>query len=155
MAFVNHYYLLRLLAEQGEDYPVAQSFFGNGDPGSLVNVAGVGQVASTNQPEASLAFIEYLLSNQRLQDPQLRKLEVLEVTSLGEDRAEVGTREFWLTRILSIDGTPGIDADRWQILFGRYLVARTTTGWEVQAWEFAEPSQPADQVGAAEETSTG
>lgn len=64
VAFVNHYYLLRLLAEHGQDYPVAQTFFDDGDPGSLVNVAGVGQVASTNQPEASLALIEYLLSNE-------------------------------------------------------------------------------------------
>ena len=63
VAFVNHYYLLRLLAEHGDDYPVAQAFFGGGDPGSLVNVAGVGQVASTDQPEASLAFIEYLLGD--------------------------------------------------------------------------------------------
>jgi iron(III) transport system substrate-binding protein len=61
VAFVNHYYLLRLLAEHGNDFPVAQMFFGGGDPGSLVNVAGVGQLASTDQPEASLAFIEYLL----------------------------------------------------------------------------------------------
>ena len=64
VAFVNHYYLLRLLAEHGEDYPVTQRFFGGGDPGSLVNVAGVGQVSSTDQPEASLAFIEYLLSDE-------------------------------------------------------------------------------------------
>jgi iron(III) transport system substrate-binding protein len=64
VAFVNHYYLLRLLAEHGEDYPVAQQFFGGGDPGSLVNVAGVGQVASTNQPEASLAFIDYLVGDE-------------------------------------------------------------------------------------------
>lgn len=64
VAFVNHYYLLRLLAEHGEDYPVAQHFFAGGDPGSLVNVAGVGQVASTDQPEASLSFIEYLLGEE-------------------------------------------------------------------------------------------
>ena len=64
VAFVNHYYLLRLIAEHGEDYPVAQQFFGGGDPGSLVNVAGVGQVASTNQPEAGLGFIEYLLGEE-------------------------------------------------------------------------------------------
>jgi len=64
VAFVNHYYLLRLLAEHGEDYPVAQAFFGGGDPGALVNVAGVGQVASTDQPEASLEFIEYLLGDE-------------------------------------------------------------------------------------------
>jgi iron(III) transport system substrate-binding protein len=64
VAFVNHYYLLRLIAENGEDYPVAQQFFGDGDPGALINVAGVGQVSSTNQPEAAAAFIGYLLSDE-------------------------------------------------------------------------------------------
>ena len=64
VAFVNHYYLLQLIAENGEDYPVAQQFFGGGDPGALVNVAGVGQVSSTNQPQAASAFIEYLLSDE-------------------------------------------------------------------------------------------
>lgn len=64
VAFVNHYYLLRLLAEHGDDYPVAQSFFGGGDPGSLVNVAGVGQLATTDQPEAAAALIDYLLDSE-------------------------------------------------------------------------------------------
>jgi iron(III) transport system substrate-binding protein len=64
VAFVNHYYLLQLMAENGDDYPVAQQFFGGGDPGSLVNVAGVGQLVSTNQPEAAGAFIEYLLGDE-------------------------------------------------------------------------------------------
>ena len=49
VAFVNHYYLLRLLAEHGEDYPVAQSFLDGGDAGALVNVAGVGRLASSDQ----------------------------------------------------------------------------------------------------------
>jgi len=61
VAFVNHYYLLRLLAEQGDDYPVAQVFFAGGDPGALVNVAGVGRLTSTDQPEASATLIDYLL----------------------------------------------------------------------------------------------
>jgi iron(III) transport system substrate-binding protein len=64
VAFVNHYYLLRLLAEHGEDYPVAQAFFGGGDPGSLVNVAGVGQISATDQPEGSLTLVEYLLGDE-------------------------------------------------------------------------------------------
>lgn len=62
VAFVNHYYLLRLIAEHGEDYPVAQRFFSDGDVGSLVNVAGVGVLRSSDQPEAASAFVEYLLS---------------------------------------------------------------------------------------------
>lgn len=64
VAFVNHYYLLRLLAEQGEDYPVAQSFFTGGDAGSLVNVAGVGRLASSDQPDAATALIDYLLDEE-------------------------------------------------------------------------------------------
>lgn len=62
VAFVNHYYLLRLIAEHGEDYPVAQRFFSDGDVGSLVNVAGVGVLRSSDQPEAASAFVGYLLS---------------------------------------------------------------------------------------------
>ena len=61
VAFVNHYYLLRLLAENGEDYPVAQHFFEGGDPGALVNVAGIGMVVSTDQSDAAMALIDYLL----------------------------------------------------------------------------------------------
>jgi iron(III) transport system substrate-binding protein len=64
VAFVNHYYLLRLLAEHGDDYPVAQQFFDGGDPGSLVNVAGVGQLASSDQPEAATALLDYLLGSE-------------------------------------------------------------------------------------------
>jgi iron(III) transport system substrate-binding protein len=64
VAFVNHYYLLRLLAEHGEDYPVAQAFFAGGDAGSLVNVAGVGQLASSDQPDASAALVAYLLEEE-------------------------------------------------------------------------------------------
>lgn len=62
VAFVNHYYLLRLLAEHGEDYPVVQAFFTGGDTGSLVNVAGVGRLASSDQPEAAEALVGFLLS---------------------------------------------------------------------------------------------
>lgn len=62
VAFVNHYYLLRLLAENGDDYPVAQAFFGGGDPGALVNVAGVGILGSSDQPDAASALVDYLLS---------------------------------------------------------------------------------------------
>lgn len=64
VAFVNHYYLLRLIAENGDDYPVAQKFFDDGDPGSLVNIAGVGRLATSDQPEAAEALIRYLLGQE-------------------------------------------------------------------------------------------
>lgn len=64
VAFVNHYYLLRLVAEHGDDYPVAQKFFDGGDPGSLVNVAGVGQILTTDQPQQAASLVEYLLGDE-------------------------------------------------------------------------------------------
>jgi iron(III) transport system substrate-binding protein len=64
VAFVNHYYLLQLMAEHGPEYPVAQHFFAAGDVGSLVNVAGLGALATTDQPEGASAFIEFMLAEE-------------------------------------------------------------------------------------------
>lgn len=64
VALVNHYYLLGKLAEHGDDFPVAQHFFAGGDPGALVNVAGVGQLGTSDQPEAAAAFVDFLLSDE-------------------------------------------------------------------------------------------
>ncbi len=58
---VNHYYLLRAIAEQG-DVPAANHFLTPGDPGALVMPAGAGILASSDDPEAAARFIEYLLS---------------------------------------------------------------------------------------------
>ena len=60
--FVNHYYLLGQIAEQGDDYPAANHFLSGGDPGALVNVAGVAVLETTDQPEDANAFVDYLLS---------------------------------------------------------------------------------------------
>jgi iron(III) transport system substrate-binding protein len=58
---VNHYYLHEIREERG-DVPVENHFFRTGDPGSLVNAAGVGILASTDSAAASERFVEYLLS---------------------------------------------------------------------------------------------
>jgi iron(III) transport system substrate-binding protein len=57
---VNHYYLYPRLEEQ-PDLPVANKFYSGGDPGALVNVAGVGILGSTDNTEDAEAFVEYLL----------------------------------------------------------------------------------------------
>jgi iron(III) transport system substrate-binding protein len=64
VGFVNHYYLMRQLAEQGDDYPVRNHFFAGGDPGSLVNVAGVGILPTARNPIAAGAFVDFLLSKE-------------------------------------------------------------------------------------------
>lgn len=64
VAFINHYYLLEALAEQGTDYPVKNHFLPGGDPGSLVNVAGAGVLNTAKNPAAAIAFIEFLLADE-------------------------------------------------------------------------------------------
>jgi iron(III) transport system substrate-binding protein len=60
-ALVNHYYLLRFLAND-PDYPVAQGFFADGDIGNLVNVAGAAVVNTSRNVEAAERFLAFLLS---------------------------------------------------------------------------------------------
>ena len=45
IGFVNHYYLYRFLAEEGDDFPARNYFTSAGDVGTLVNVAGAGVIA--------------------------------------------------------------------------------------------------------------
>ena len=60
---VNNYYLLRRLEEQ-PDFPVAQTFFADGDIGNLANVTGIGVVAASDQQETMHRFIAFLLSEE-------------------------------------------------------------------------------------------
>jgi iron(III) transport system substrate-binding protein len=61
--FVNHYYLYQFLADD-PDYPVANKVYGGGDPGALVNVAGVGLLGTADDVEEANAFIDFLLSTE-------------------------------------------------------------------------------------------
>jgi iron(III) transport system substrate-binding protein len=61
---VNHYYVYAVGREEGEDFPVANHFFAAGDPGSLINVAGIGLIEGAENADAALAFAAYLLSDE-------------------------------------------------------------------------------------------
>jgi iron(III) transport system substrate-binding protein len=61
---VNHYYVYAVGREAGEDFPVANHFFAAGDPGSLINVAGVGLIEGADDTDAAFAFADYLLSDE-------------------------------------------------------------------------------------------
>lgn len=64
VAFVNHYYLYRALAEQGEDFAARNYNFPGTDIGNLVIAAGIGALKTAdNQGQAQL-FIKYLLSKE-------------------------------------------------------------------------------------------
>ncbi len=67
LGLVNHYYLYRYLAEQGEAFPVRNHYFADADLGSLINVAGAGILGTTDQPEEAQAFVDYLLGKSAQQ----------------------------------------------------------------------------------------
>ena len=62
VGFVNHYYLERFLEEQGPEFAARNHFIGNGDPGALVLVAGVGILKASENKSTAEEFIEFLLS---------------------------------------------------------------------------------------------
>ena len=64
IGLVNHYYLFRKLEEQGEGFPARNYYLKNGDPGALVNVAGVGILRTAEHPEVARRFVEFLLSEE-------------------------------------------------------------------------------------------
>ena len=64
VGFVNHYYLMRQLKEQGDSFPVRNHFLDGGDPGALVNVAGAGILTTAKNPAAAQAFVDFLLSDE-------------------------------------------------------------------------------------------
>ena len=90
VGFVNHYYLLRFLAEHGETFPVRNHFLSSSDPGALVNVAGAGILASTDAEGAAQQFIEFLLSD--------------------ESQAYFSTETFEYPLVPGVDGPEGLPA---------------------------------------------
>ena len=66
IGFVNHYYLLRFIAEQGEEF-AARNYFPPGDVGGMMNVAGVGIMDSSEAKDVAEEFIGYLLSEKAQQ----------------------------------------------------------------------------------------
>ena len=59
VGFVNHYYIYEVAAEDGE-IPVANHFFTAGDPGALVNTAGVGILGTSENTEPAQTLVDYL-----------------------------------------------------------------------------------------------
>ena len=67
VAFINHYYLYQLRKETGGNVNAANYFLPGGDPGALVNVAGVGILDSSDSREEAEKFIAWLLTEESQQ----------------------------------------------------------------------------------------
>ncbi len=61
---VNHYYVYVVSREAGGELPIANYFFPAGDPGALINVAGIGMLEGAESPDAALGFVEFVLSSE-------------------------------------------------------------------------------------------
>lgn len=63
LGLVNHYYLQeRIKAKGAENVQISNQYLANGDPGGLVNVAGVGILRSSRNSSGAQRLIEFLLS---------------------------------------------------------------------------------------------
>jgi iron(III) transport system substrate-binding protein len=68
IGLVNHYYLYERLADLGDDaVDVENNFMAAGDAGGLVNVAGIGTLASSEKQEMALRLVEFLLGPEAQQ----------------------------------------------------------------------------------------
>ena len=61
VGFVNHYYLERFLEEHGQGFGARNHYIGNGDPGALVLVAGVGILDASENKDIAVEFVDFLL----------------------------------------------------------------------------------------------
>ena len=62
VGLVNHYYLHRFLATEGESFQARNYHVRAGGPGALVMVAGAGILATANNREDAERFLEFMLS---------------------------------------------------------------------------------------------
>ena len=102
LGLVNHYYLLRLEAEQGS-VVAANHFLGAGDAGSLVMPAGAGIMTGSDQRGQAIELIEFLLSNEAQQHFATETFEYPLIPGIAAD-----------PRLVPIDelSTPDIDLSR-------------------------------------------
>jgi iron(III) transport system substrate-binding protein len=62
-AFLNHYYVYRLLAERGEGFKARNYYFTNGDIGGLFVISGAAILDTAKNRPAAERFINYMLSD--------------------------------------------------------------------------------------------
>ena len=67
VGLVNHYYLHRFLAEQGESFAARNYHPTAGGPGAIVMVSGVGILSASNNRANANRFVEFLLSESSQQ----------------------------------------------------------------------------------------
>ena len=109
VAFINHYYLMQRLAED-PDVPAANYFLTDGDPGALVNVAGVGILTTSDDAGAAGSLVEFLLTPEAQeyfadQTKEYPLVEGVEPDPALPPLAEIGTPDIDLSDLSDLEGT--------------------------------------------------
>ncbi|MGQ0630652.1 MAG: iron ABC transporter substrate-binding protein [Sporichthyaceae bacterium] len=94
VGLINHYYWYEQVAEEGLDaVPARLKFLSGGDPGALINVAGVGILKGSDQASAAQRFVEYLVSDsaQRVFSLTLKEYPLVDGVALPADLPALGT----------------------------------------------------------------
>ena len=110
VGFVNHYYLHRFLAEQGDGFGARNFYTAPGDVGTLINVAGAAILDASDDQEDAAALLDFLLSPeaQRYFATQTFEYPLIEGVEAHADLrsiAELQPLDLDLSRLEDLEGT--------------------------------------------------
>jgi iron(III) transport system substrate-binding protein len=110
VAFLNHYYLYRFLAERGESFKARNYYFDNGDLGGLFLVAGAAVLKSSAKQQSAQKFVDYLLSSTAQEYFAMRDHEYPLVAGVAASAelpplASLKTPELDLSRLSDLRGS--------------------------------------------------
>jgi iron(III) transport system substrate-binding protein len=110
VGLVNHYYLHRFLAEEGESFPARNYYMPSGGPGSMVMVSGVGILANSDNQENAQRFVEFMLSTVAQQyfagqTFEYPLVEGVAISSLLSPLSELNAPEISLGDLADLEGT--------------------------------------------------
>jgi iron(III) transport system substrate-binding protein len=110
LGLVNHYYALRQIAEQGEEFTTRNHFLSADDPGALVNVAGAGILEASDNKDAALSFVEFLLGAEAqayfaTETFEYPLIEGVEPPAGAPPLSELATPDIDLSDLADLEGT--------------------------------------------------
>ena len=110
VGFVNHYYLFRFLAEEGDSFPARNYHPRAGGPGAVIMVAGVGILSASDNQENAERFLEFMLSQVAQQFFASQTFEYPLVDGITTSRvlvplSEINQPDVALTDLTDLEGT--------------------------------------------------
>ncbi len=110
VGFVNHYYLHRFLAEEGENFTARNHHLGGGGPGSMVMAAGAAILEDAANRNNAELFLEFMLSTvaQQYFAGQTHEYPLVEgvtISRLITSPAEINIPEIDMADLVDLAGT--------------------------------------------------